>query len=290
MSESDLDDSIIVLTGGTSGIGREAARTLAGRGATVGVIGRDHNAGESLEVEAAEATPGAVNYHRTDLAVHDGVRGLANELAAAYERIDVLAHNAGLLTADRRETTGGIEQTFAVNHLAPYLLTHQLFDTLRASRPTRIVVTASEYHRNANFDLEDLNMEASYRGMQAYARSKFANVAFTLELADRLPEGMTAHCFHPGFVPGTRLYRHAPFRYRLAIRLSRLIPGVGTSRRRGAEMLVDLVSDPTYVERNGLYVTPGGEKDPAEAAMDPALREELWERSAAMLDVDPDWP
>jgi len=117
-----------------------------------------------------------------------------------YDRIDVLAHNAGLSAGSRRESPDGIELTLAVNHLAPYLLTFELLDYLRGSSDPRVVITASDIHRRATLDFDDLQLTDGYDSLDAYARSKLANIAFTVELDDRLPDdsAVTVNCVHPG--------------------------------------------------------------------------------------------
>jgi len=279
---------VVVLTGGTSGIGRIAATTLATVGWTVAVVGRDRAAGESLVAESSTAS-GAIRFHRADLATQARVRSLAAELRDGYAQIDALVHNAGLSGSDRIETADGVERTFAVNYLAPYLLTHELLDSLRAS--ARIVTTGTELHRRATLDFENLQFETGYDARQAYSRSKLALVAFTLELAARLPadSGVTANSFHPGFVPSTGLFRDAARRTRLLVRLAGLVPGVGTSPETAADRLVRLVTDPTFGERTGVYVTGDGIEEPAAEATNPARRERLWDRSAALVGVDPAW-
>ena len=284
------DDHVVLLTGGTSGIGRIAATELAERGSTVAAVGRDRDRGESLAAEAS-GLPGEIRFHRADLATGAAVRSLATEVRDSYERIDALVHNAGLSSGDRIETADGIERTLAVNHLAPYLLTHDLLDTLRSSAPARIVTTGSELHRRAELDLDDLQFESEYDAVRAYSRSKLALVAFTLELADRLPaERVTVNSFHPGFVPSTNLFRDASLSTRLLVRAAGLVPGVGTGPREGAERLVRLVTAPEFGERTGAYVTGDGVVSPSEAAADPETRGRLWVRTAELLGVDPEWP
>jgi len=287
---TDLTDRVVVLTGATSGIGRRAAATLAERGATVAAVGRDRERGATLAAES-EAAAGTVRFHRADLATQSAVRDLAADLRDSYDRLDVLAHNAGLSAGARTETADGIELTLAVNHLAPYLLTRELFDRLAASAPARVVVTASDLHRRATLDFDDLEMAADYDPLEAYARSKLANVAFTLELADRIgaDAGVTANCLHPGFVPSTNLFRDAALRTRLAVRVAGLLPGVGTTRRAAAERLVRLIAASEYGEQTGRYV---GEEEltPADEARDPETRKQLWAVSADRVGVDPDWP
>ena len=291
MSMPEGTGSVAVVTGGTSGIGRLLARDLAADGMTVAVVGRSETRGAAL-VSDTEGLEGAIRFHRTDLSTRNAVRSLARELLTTYDRIDVLVHNAGCSSSRRVETEDGFELTLAVNHLAPYLLTHELLDRLVASAPARIVVTASGIHTRASLEFDDLGCEREYDALDAYARSKLANIAFTVELADRLPteSGVTANCVHPGFIPSTNLFRDSSLRTRLLIRAAALVPGVGTTEREGAERLRSLVMDPMYGDRTGEYVTGDGPTAPSAEATDPAVREQLWNVSADLVGVDPDWP
>lgn len=286
----EATDRVVVLTGGTSGIGRIAAKELAEEGATVAVIGRDQTRGNTLVSEATDFA-GDIQFYQADLATQASVRALAAELRETYGRIDVLSHNAGLSARRRTETEDGVELTFAVNHLAPYLLTHELLDRLTASALARIVVTASAIHRRGTLDFDDLQFTNEYDSLQAYARSKLANIAFTLELADRLPsDEVTANCFHPGFVPSTDLFRDAPIWTRFMIRAAAIIPGIGTTQKEGARRLRNLVTDPTFGERTGTYVTGDDITAPSAEAAVPETQKRLWEVSADLVGVDPDWP
>ncbi|WP_231554343.1 SDR family NAD(P)-dependent oxidoreductase [Halobellus rufus] len=280
----------MVLTGGTSGIGRIAATELAAQGATVAVIGRDQRRGDTL---VADTTPldGDIRFHQTDLATQTTVRSLATELLNTYDGIDALVHNAGLSSHRRSETGDGVELTFAVNHLAPYLLTHELLDRLRTAAPARVVVTASDIHRRATFNFDDLQFSSDYDPLQAYAQSKLATIAFTLELADRFEDTeITANCFHPGFIPSTNLFRDAPIWIRAMIRAAAIIPGIGTTQQEGAQRLCKLITAPEFGKKTGMYVTGDGITSPSTEATDPENRQRLWEISAGLVDVDPDWP
>ncbi len=290
VTQNEDSNPVVVLTGGTSGIGRVAAKELATQGATVAVIGRDQTRGDTL---AAETTtlPGKIRFHQVDLATQATVRTLAANILNTYERIDILVHNAGLSARNRTETADGIELTFAVNHLAPYLLTHELFDQLMASAPARVVVTASAVHQRATLDFDDLQFTTEYDALQAYARSKLANIAFTLELADRLSgTEITANCFHPGFIPSTNLFRDAPLWTRAMIRIAALTPGIGTTRDDAAQRLLHLVTDQKFSEETGTYVTGDGVTSPAPEASEQETRERLWNVSANLVGVDPNWP
>ncbi|UWG49192.1 Short-chain alcohol dehydrogenase (plasmid) [Halalkaliarchaeum sp. AArc-CO] len=166
----DLSDRTILLTGGTSGFGRVTAVDLAKRGATVAVVGRNESKGAAL-VERSGNLTGTIAFHQADLASQSVVRSLAESVKREYDRIDVLAHNAGLSAGSRRESPDGIELTLAVNHLAPYLLTFELLDCLRDSPDPRVVVTASDIHRRATLDFDDLQLADGYDSLDACARS-----------------------------------------------------------------------------------------------------------------------
>lgn len=292
MQHVDLADGVVVLTGATSGIGRAATELLVDRGATVAAVGRDRERAEDLRASVADA-PGRVAFHRADLADLAAVRDLAADLRAEYDDLHALVHNAGIAAATREESADGIELTLAVNHVAPYLLTHELVELLVASAPSRVVVTASGvHHRVPREDVEeDLQLAGTYDGLAAYSRSKFANVAFTLELADRLEEtGVVANCLHPGFVRGTRIWKGTSFRARVLTRVASLVPGVGTSVETAGRRLARLVTDPEFGDRTGCYVDEDAVGESSAVARDPTFREWLWTETAAMADVDPDWP
>lgn len=288
MATAEPTDGVVLLTGATSGIGRIAAERFADRGWTVIGVGRDETAGERLE-DLGATTPGTIDFHRVDLSHVDAVRSLADTVTSAYDRLDVLANNAGLSAGDWNKTPDGIELTMAVNHLAPYLLTHELIEALIATEG-RIVTTASEFHRRSSFEGDDLWFEESFDSLEAYARSKLANIAFTIELATRLPAGPVANCFHPGFIPDTELFRDAALYVRLPVNLAAKLPFVGSKPADGADRLLQLATSPAYGERNGQYVTDAGASPPDSLATDESIRAQIWEESAEILDIDPNWP
>jgi NAD(P)-dependent dehydrogenase (short-subunit alcohol dehydrogenase family) len=287
----DLSDRTIFLTGGTSGFGRVAVVNLAQRGATVAVVGRDESKGATL-TEQSNDLAGTIAFHQADLASQSTVRHLATTVKHEYDQIDVLAHNAGLSAESRRESPDGIEITLAVNHLAPYLLTYELLDHLRDAPDPRVVVTASDIHRRATLDLDDLQLTDEYDSLDAYARSKLANIAFTVELDDRLPDdsAVTVNCVHPGFVPSTELFREASLRTRLLVRIAGLVPGVATSKQEAAERLQSLLVEAKYGSVSGQYISNDGPTDPAPEATNQAVRRQLWRVSAELVGITPDWP
>ncbi len=190
----------VLVTGATGGIGLATASRLAGLGARVGLVGRD--AARTAAAAGRLRDGGAeVDVFLADLSSQRDVRALAGQVLAAYARLDVLVNNVGGYWATRHETADGLERTFAVNHLAPFLLTNLLLDRLRASAPARVVTVSSGAQAMGRIDLDDLQGSQGYNGQRAYNQSKLANVMFTYELARRLEgSGVTANALHPGVV------------------------------------------------------------------------------------------
>ncbi|HEX4337471.1 MAG TPA: SDR family oxidoreductase [Polyangiaceae bacterium] len=195
-----MSGKVCVVTGATSGIGEVTASRLAADGARVVVLGRSREKCESV-VQGITARGGRAEFVLADFASLADVRRAASELLARCERLDVLVNNAGAINMTRTTTKDGLETTFAVNHLAPFLLTALLLGRLKESAPSRIVNVASRAHTRSGIDLDDLEGKTIYRGFKAYAQSKLCNVLYTYELARRL-EGtnVTANCLHPGVI------------------------------------------------------------------------------------------
>ena len=219
---------------------------------------------------------------RADFASLDEVRRLAAELLERHERIDVLVSNAGTYQRRRELTQDGHERTFAVNHLAPFLLTSLLLDRLRASAPARVVITSSEAHRGGLLDFDDLELERRWSGLRAYSNSKLANVLFTRALARRL-EGadVVANCFHPGVV-ATRLVRGG-----LTSVAWTAVRVFGRRPRSGADTLVYLASAPEATGLSGQYLVDRRPAILSGQADDDDAPELLWEMSEAMVGLQP---
>ncbi len=267
--------TVVVLTGATRGIGRAAAIELSRRGAEVALVGREPDRVRAVAAQARATGGGApVREHLADLALMSCVRTLAEELRESYQHIDVLANNAGALFAARRETSEGLEQTFALNHLAPFLLTNLLLDRLAGGR---VVTTSSDAHKSGRLDLEDLQSKNSYAAMRVYGTSKLCNVLFTRELAKRAPQ-LHANCFHPGVVR-TGFGKNDNGIWKV---LTTLGAPFFRAPERGARSLVWLALSEEAAGLTGQYIEDEKVVAPSAQAQDEILAEGLWEHSAEL--------
>jgi len=272
-----MGGKVVLITGGTSGIGKAAATALAGMGATVVITGRNEERGKrALQEIREESGNDGVELILADLTVQDEVRRLAEELRERHNQLEVLVNNAGLVLSERTETPDGIETQLAINHLAPFLLTNLLLDLLKESAPSRIVTVSSDAHRWAKIDLDDLQSRKRYRGMQVYGKTKLANIMFTYELAERLEgTGVTANCMHPGGV-NTNFGNNQGGPMNL---LFRLFKPFMRSPEQGADTLIYLASSPEVEGMTGKYLADRKVKAASDAAYDETMRKRLWEAS-----------
>ena len=265
-----------MVTGGTSGIGKATAMALAAMGADVVVVGRDRERGERAAAEIRAQTGGRVDLALADLSSQAEVRALAEEFKRRYDRLDVLVNNAGLVQSTRTETADGLESTFAINHLAPFLLTNLLLDMLKLSAPSRVVTVSSEAERWGNIDFDDLQSKKKYRGFPVYGMTKLANIMFTHELAERLEgTGVTATCMHPGAV-NTRFGTNN--RGPMTILFRAFKPFMRTPEQ-GADTVIWLAASPDVEGASGRYYSDRKPLEPKKIANDPAARRRLWEES-----------
>jgi retinol dehydrogenase 14 len=270
----------VLITGGTGGIGRAAAIGLASLGARVGITGRDR---ERAEVAAAaiakESGNPAVDVFVADMSSQAEVRRLADEILAVYPRLDVLLNNVGGFWAHRHVTADGFEHTFALNHLAPFLLTNLLLDRLIASAPARVVTVSSGAQSMGNIDFDDLMGEQKYSGSRAYNQSKLANVMFAYELAKRLEgTGVTSTALHPGLT-STAFSAEDPA---LGLLVTILRPFM-KSPRRGAETPVYLASSPQAEGLTGQFFANRKVKESHKSSYDTAITGRLWQVSADLV-------
>jgi NAD(P)-dependent dehydrogenase (short-subunit alcohol dehydrogenase family) len=266
-----------LITGGTSGIGKATAVALAAMGADVVVVGRNRERGEvALEEIKSQSHSESVELMLADLSVQDEVRGLAGAFLERYDRLDVLANNAGLVQSKRTETADRIETTLAVNHLAPFLLTNLLLDRLKQSAPSRVITVSSEAQRWGDMDFDDLQSTQKYRGFPVYGMTKLANIMFTYELAERLKGTfVTANCLHPGAV-GTNFGKNNGGPMTLFFRAAKPFM---RSPEQGADTLIWLASSPDVEGVSGTYFSDRKEIEAKKIAHDPATRRRLWEIS-----------
>lgn len=270
-----MKGKVCVVTGATSGIGKAAAAALTGLGATVVLVGRDRGRTEAAAAEIGSASASAPRAEVADLASLEQVRALAERLAG-LERIDVLINNAGLVLGERRITPDGFEHVFALNHLAPFLLTNLLLPKLAASAPARVVTVTSDAHSAGRLDLNDPNLERGWDSWRSYANSKLANILFTRELARRSDgTGVTANCAHPGVVR-TGFGRESRPLLKLGITIARPFM---LSPERGADTIVYLATSPDVAGQTGGYYVKRQQREPSAAARDDAAAGKLWDIS-----------
>jgi NAD(P)-dependent dehydrogenase (short-subunit alcohol dehydrogenase family) len=272
----------VVITGGTGGIGRATAVRLASMGARVAITGRDAGRTQRAAAEiASESKIGTVDAFAADLSSQAEVRRLAGEVLATYPRLDVLVNNVGGFWSHRHATVDGLEHTFALNHLAPFLLTNMLLDRLIASAPARIVTVSSGAHTAGRIDFDDLMGEQNYSGQTAYNQSKLANVMFTYELARRLAgTGVTATVLHPGMT-STAFSTEDPARAYAP--LVRLVRPFMKKPYRGADTPVYLASSPQAEGLTGQYFADCKPRRSNKDAYDPAAAARLWKLSADLV-------
>jgi NAD(P)-dependent dehydrogenase (short-subunit alcohol dehydrogenase family) len=270
----------VVITGGTSGIGEVAAVALATMGARIVLVARDKSRGDTTLARLRDSAPGiAHSVHFADLLRLAEMKRVAAQIADHEMRIDILINNAGALFATRRLTEDGLECTFALNHMAYFVMTEGLRERLSASGSARIINTASTAHQGATLDFDDLQSAKGFGARKAYGRSKLCNILFTRELARRLHgKGVTANCLHPGFV-ATRFGDQSGG---LISRLVWLAKFFAISPDKGAETLVYLASSPDVAETTGQYFYNSLPTTPSTCAQDDRSALLLWQRSAAL--------
>jgi NAD(P)-dependent dehydrogenase (short-subunit alcohol dehydrogenase family) len=274
---------VVVLTGATSGIGRAAAMALARQGVRLVLVARDAKRAADTVASIAETTGDRdVDVVLGDLSVQRDVRAVADELRVRAPRIDVLLNNAGVVNLRYTTTPDGIETTFAVNHLAYFMLTLLLRDSLHAASEARVVNVASDAHRWSRLDFDDLGHARRYRAMRVYGTSKLCNILFTYELARRLTGStITANCLHPGAV-ATRLGQNNG---RIATALTKLLAPFFRTPEGGADTAVHLATSPDVRGTTGGYFADRRPIRSSRVSYDPDVQRRLWEASESLTGV-----
>ena len=277
-NKQSMRGKVCMVTGATSGIGQVTAAALAAQGAHVIVVGRNRAKAQQVVGEIRRQSGNdAVWYLLADFSDLQQVRELAAAFSAQYSQLDVLVNNAGTYFNTRHPAPGGVEMTFHVNHLAHFLLTNLLLDTLTASAPARIVNVTSRAHEYDNMDFDDLGFERSYFGMKAYARSKLANLLFTYELARRLAgSGVTVNAVHPGGV-ATDIWRtNFPV---LGPAIKWVMSLFALTPEEGADTLIYLASSPDVEGVTGKYFVEREVIASSPLSYDEQVAARLWEVS-----------
>ncbi|GAC1550211.1 MAG: SDR family oxidoreductase [Herpetosiphon sp.] len=278
----NMHGKVCLVTGATSGIGEVTARELARMGATVIIVGRNQARTEAMVASISQSTGNNnVEYLLADLSVQRQVHQLAEQFKDRYSRLDVLVNNAGGIIPRRTLTEDGLELTFAVNHLAYFLLTELLLDVLKASAPARIVNVSSDAHRTGHIAFDDLQAAQNYGSFRAYSQSKLANVLFTYELARRLEgTGVTANCLHPGVV--RTKFGQAGGWFGTALKV--VGPFLRTPEK-GAQTSIYLATSPAVEGVTGKYFSDSRPKQTNAESVDEQVAKRLWDVSNDLVQI-----
>lgn len=292
-----MENKVCLVTGGTRGIGHATALGLAKLGATVIIVGRDEEAGNTAVVQIqTTANNPHITFIPADLAQQAEIHRLADHLKIEHPRLDILINNAGIIAPERQLTPDGLEYTLAVNHLAPFLLTYLLLPLLQASAPARIITVASQAHSHT-LDFDNLQGEKSYDPLQQYKVSKLANILFTFELARRLDNSsqrVVTNCLHPGVIQTQLLADYEQART-VANPLKRAVHTIrgwfqstpaGDPTEQGAARVLHLATSPETGQMSGHYWHGDQPAQPAPIAQDPTVAQKLWEISANLTNVN----
>lgn len=282
---NSMQNKVVLVTGANSGIGLATVIGLAQQGATVILHARNRERGEAALTEA-KARSGAtrIDLMLADLESQTAIRDLAAKVRRSYDRLDVLINNAAIIPPERSQTADGIETQFAVNHLAPFLLTHELLPMLQASGTARVITVSSVLHQNGVWvkdDPQGARFDYGFQGWGWYGVTKFYNVLFTYELARQMRgTGVTANCLHPGVI-ATNLSRGLPAPLHFLYRLVMPKPA------KGAQTSIYLASSPEVEGITGSYWSDKKVKASIPATHDEVAQRELWEYSEKMTALQP---
>jgi NAD(P)-dependent dehydrogenase (short-subunit alcohol dehydrogenase family) len=283
---TEMAGKVVVITGGNTGIGKEAAVGLAGLGASVVITSRNEERGRSAQTEIADRSGSdSVEVMSLDLASFTSIRSFAADVLDRFDHVDVLVNNAGLILRRRAETQDGFEETFGVNHLGHFLLTDLLLERLRASAPARVVVVSSDAHKGARqgLDFDDLQAEHEYRWAKAYSKSKLANIYFARELSRRLDgTGVTVNALHPGFVR-SEFGRGGDLGGIYGWGIKYVASPFAISPEKGARTSIYLASSPDVDGVSGGYFYKCKPTAPSTVAQDDDAARRLWDASEKLV-------
>lgn len=276
-----MEKKICVITGANSGIGKSMSATLAKKGYQIVMVCRNIDKAEKARQEIINSSKNdSIDIFQADLSKQAEIVAVSEAIKSKYPVINILINNAGIIASSYREITkDGLELTFAVNHMAYFMLTHFLIDPLRASESARIISVSSEAHRIAKFDLNNLQLEGRYTNIRAYALSKLCNILFTRELAKRLKgTEISANCFHPGGV-ATNFAQNASPWMRTLMNIGK--PFLSTPEQ-GADTGIYLATNPKVGKITGEYFSKRQVKLTTRDARDELKAKQLWEHSITL--------
>lgn len=281
--QPQMQGRVCLVTGATSGIGKATALGLARQGARVILVARNQAKGEATRQEIQTVSGNsAVDLLLADLASQASVHQLAATVIERYPQLHVLVNNAGVFMLKRRETVDGLEMTFAVNHLAPFLLTQLLLDRLKASAPARVVNVCSGAHTSGKIDWQQLQLQKGYQVWQAYTQSKLAMLLCSYELARRLEgTGITVNCVHPGFVFTNMGMNNVGPRTQAVARFA--LARLGSSPERGAQTSLYVATSPEVERVTGRYFARCKPVRSSPGSYDEASQHRMWEESTRLV-------
>lgn len=281
----DMTGKVCIVTGSNSGIGKETALALAKMGATVVMVVRNQEKGQkALDEIVSETGNHSVSLMICDMSSMASIRSFVAELKKRYNRLDVLINNAGAEYVKREVTPEGFERTFAVNYLAPFLLTHELLDLLKASAPSRIINVSSGLAKNGKIDFDDLQNERDYKGMKAYSNAKLMLMMWTYALSRRLDgTGVTVNVLMPGFVATNLGKNSGSLRSRIMFSMVRPMQ---ISAKKGAETSVFLASSDQVSKVSGKCFSKKQETETCPASYEVKAQERLWNETVKILKLD----
>ncbi|XP_076250191.1 retinol dehydrogenase 14 isoform X1 [Rhynchophorus ferrugineus] len=284
-----MNGKTVIVTGATGGIGKETARELAKRGARVIMACRNVDSAKAVRDEIVESAKNEnVIVKKLDLSSQSSIRAFAEDIVRTEQRLDVLLHNAGTAENKIIKTEDNLEKTMATNHFGPFLLTHLLIDLLKRSAPSRIIVVASELYRLASLNLNNLNPTTSWVPPYMYYVSKYANICFTNELAQKLEgSGVTANCLHPGMID-SGIWRNVPVPLNWPLKL--IIKCFFKTPAQGCQTSVFLACSEEVQNVNGRYFMDCKETTLSRGAMDMSKAKKLWELSEGFANLSPTDP
>ena len=279
-----MKNQVCIVTGANSGIGEETALSLAKLGATVILLCRNYERGNiTLKNIISESNNKNVELMLCDLSSQNSIFDFTSKFKNKYDRLNVLINNAGILLNKKTISVDGIENTFAINHLGPFILTNSLLNLLKSSSPSRIINVSSSAHYRANFDIDNLQGEKKYSSFDAYCKSKLYNVLFTYELSRKLAgSNVTVNCLHPGFIP-TKLFTNSSFFYQVIVKI---LSPILIDAKSGSETSTYLATSKDVENITGKYFVKCKPKKSSKISYDKSTSKNLWNLSEKLVNYN----